>query len=67
MKYNANIGQGLGTQKECLELMDCYGAGKVKKLTEIIAASSLAGEISLMAAVSFREWVSSHEKLGRNR
>ena len=60
-------GTGLGTQKECLELMDCYGAGKVKKLTEIIAATALAGEISLMAAVSSREWVSSHEKLGRNR
>ena len=47
--------------------MDCYGSGKVKKLTEIIAATALAGEISLMAAVSSREWVSSHEKLGRNR
>ncbi len=47
--------------------MDCYGEGKVKELTEIIAATALAGEISLMAAISSREWVSSHEKLGRNR
>ncbi|MFX0029254.1 MAG: hydroxymethylglutaryl-CoA reductase [Candidatus Hermodarchaeota archaeon] len=60
-------GTGLATQKECLEIMDCYGAGKVKKLTEIIAATALAGEISLMAAHYTKEWVSSHENLGRNR
>ncbi|MFX1391815.1 MAG: hydroxymethylglutaryl-CoA reductase [Promethearchaeota archaeon] len=60
-------GTGLATQKECLELMDCYGAGKVNKLTEIIAATVLAGEISLMLAISTNEWVSSHESLGRNR
>ena len=29
-------GTGLATQRECLELLDCYGAGKVRKLAEIM-------------------------------
>lgn len=60
-------GTGLPTQKECLELLGCYGQGKVKKLAEIIAGCVLAGEISLAAAISSSDWVQAHEKLGRNR
>ena len=60
-------GTGLPTQRECLELMDCYGAGKVKKFAEIVAATVLCGELSLGSAVVADEWVSSHEQLGRNR
>ncbi|WP_101758095.1 hydroxymethylglutaryl-CoA reductase [Oceanicoccus sp. KOV_DT_Chl] len=60
-------GTGLATQKECLQVMDCYGAGKVRKLAEIIAATILCGEVSLGAAVVSEEWVSSHDELGRNR
>ncbi len=60
-------GTGLATQRECLELLGCYGAGKVNKLAEIIAGVVLAGEISLAAAISSLDWVSSHEKYGRNR
>ncbi len=60
-------GTGLATQKECLEVMGCYGAGKAQKLAEIIAATVLCGELSLGAAVVAEEWVSSHDELGRNR
>ncbi len=60
-------GTGLATQKECLEVMDCYGKGKAKKLAEIIAATVVCGEVSLGAAVVSEEWVSSHDELGRNR
>jgi hydroxymethylglutaryl-CoA reductase (NADPH) len=60
-------GTGLPTQRECLEVMDCYGAGRVNKLAEIIAAVVLCGELSLGAAVVADEWVSSHEEYGRNR
>jgi hydroxymethylglutaryl-CoA reductase (NADPH) len=60
-------GTGLPTQHECLELMDCVGKNKVKKLAEIIAGVALAGEISLGSAISSLDWVSSHEKYGRNR
>ncbi len=60
-------GTGLATQRECLEMMGCYGQGKVRKLAEIIGATVLAGELSLAAAVATGDWVSSHEKYGRNR
>jgi hydroxymethylglutaryl-CoA reductase (NADPH) len=60
-------GTGLATQRECLELLGCYGMGKVQKLAEIIAGVALAGEISLAAAISSSDWVSSHEQYGRNR
>ena len=60
-------GTGLPTQRECLEMMDCYGTGKVDKLAEIIAAVVLAGDVSLSSAILSGDWVSSHEKMGRNR
>jgi hydroxymethylglutaryl-CoA reductase (NADPH) len=60
-------GTGLATQKECLQIMDCVGKNKVNKLAEIIAGVVLAGEISLGSAISSSDWVSSHEKYGRNR
>ncbi len=60
-------GTGLPTQRECLEIMDCYGKGKVNKFAEIVGAVALAGEISLGSAISALDWVSSHEIYGRNR
>lgn len=60
-------GTGLPTQRECLEMLGCVGKGKVNRLAEIVAAVVLAGEISLAAAISSSDWVSSHEKYGRNR
>jgi hydroxymethylglutaryl-CoA reductase (NADPH) len=60
-------GTSLPTQRECLEIMDCYGSGKVNKFAEIVAATALCGELSLSGAVLADEWVSSHEELGRNR
>jgi hydroxymethylglutaryl-CoA reductase (NADPH) len=60
-------GTGLPTQKQCLEMLGCFGQGKADKLAEICAAVALAGEISLASAVVHGDWVSSHERLGRNR
>ncbi len=60
-------GTGLATQRECLEVLGCYGKGKVNRLAEIVASVALAGEISLAAAISSSDWVSSHERYGRNR
>jgi len=59
-------GTGLPTQREALEAMQCYGVGKVYKFAEIVAGTVLAGEISLAAAISSLDWVSSHEQMGRN-
>ena len=60
-------GTGLATQRECLEILGCYGKGKVNRLAEIIAGVALAGEISLAAAIATSDWVSAHEQYGRNR
>ena len=60
-------GTNLPTQRECLNILGCVGKGKVYRLAEIVAAVVLAGEISLAAAISSSDWVSSHEKYGRNR
>ena len=60
-------GTGLATQRQCLEMLGCYGAGYANKLAEICAAVVLAGETSLVGAVLHGDWVSSHERLGRNR
>ena len=60
-------GTGLATQRECLDLLGCYGRGKADKLAEICAATVLAGETSLSSAILAGHWVSSHDRLGRNR
>ncbi len=60
-------GTGLPTQRECLEILGCYGGGQVRKFAEIVAATVLCGEISLGSAVVSEEWVAAHERLGRNR
>ena len=60
-------GTGLATQRECLELLGCYGTGQVRKFAEIVAATVLCGEISLGSAVVSEEWVAAHERFGRNR
>jgi len=60
-------GTGLATQRECLEMLGCYGSGNVHKFAEICAAVVLAGETSLSSAVLAGDWVSSHDQLGRNR
>ena len=60
-------GTGLPTQRECLELLGCYGQGKVRKFAEIVAATVLCGELSLGSAVVADEWVEAHDLYGRNR
>ncbi len=66
-------GTGLATQRECLEIMGCYGKDRAYKLLEIAAGVVVAGELSLVSAArtdrdsGTNEWVDAHEKLGRNR
>ena len=60
-------GTGLATQNECLRMLGCVGRGTVRKFAEIVAGVVLAGELSLGAAISSSDWVSSHEQYGRNR
>lgn len=60
-------GVALPTQKECLEILDCYGSGKAKKFAEIIIASILASEVSITIALTNSSFMGAHEFLGRNK
>jgi len=48
-------------------MLDCSGSGKALRLAEIVAATLLAGEISMGAAIASGEFVQAHEAYGRNR
>lgn len=65
----ATVGGGtqLGTNRECLEMLGCAGSGHAAKFAEIVAATLLAGEISMGAAIASDEFVAAHETYGRNR
>jgi hydroxymethylglutaryl-CoA reductase (NADPH) len=60
-------GTGLGTARECLEMLGCAGAGHAPKLAELAAATVLAGELSMAGAIASGEFVDAHETYGRNR
>jgi hydroxymethylglutaryl-CoA reductase (NADPH) len=60
-------GTGLGTSRECLAMLGCAGNGHAAKFAEIVAATLLAGEISMGAAIASGEFVAAHETYGRNR
>jgi hydroxymethylglutaryl-CoA reductase (NADPH) len=58
-------GTSLPTAKSCLEMLDCYGENKAQKFAEICASTVLAGELSMIAALTHGDFSSAHEKLGR--
>jgi hydroxymethylglutaryl-CoA reductase (NADPH) len=60
-------GTGLGTNAECLRILGVDGDGGALKLAEIAAATLLAGEISMAAAIASQEFTQAHDKYGRNR
>jgi hydroxymethylglutaryl-CoA reductase (NADPH) len=65
----ATVGGGtaLGTSRECLALLGCAGSGNAGRFAEIVAATALAGELSMTAAIATGEFVHAHEQYGRNR
>jgi hydroxymethylglutaryl-CoA reductase len=58
-------GTGSKTQREALEMLDCYGDGKKWGLAESIAAFALALEISTLGAVANDTFSQSHHRLAR--
>jgi hydroxymethylglutaryl-CoA reductase (NADPH) len=60
-------GTHLPTARECLAMMDCAGADRARKLAEIAAALALAGEISIIAALTSGEFAGAHAHYGRKR
>ncbi|MBN1182879.1 MAG: phosphotransferase [Bacteroidales bacterium] len=60
-------GTHLKKQKEALNLMKCYGSGKVERFACLIAGFALALETSTYAAIVSGAFAKAHEKLGRNK
>ena len=63
-------GTALGTQKEALAMLGVQGSGdppgaNAAKFAEIAAAAVLAGEISLIGALSARHLAEAHQRLNR--
>ncbi|HUL61487.1 MAG TPA: hydroxymethylglutaryl-CoA reductase (NADPH) [Methanocella sp.] len=63
-------GTGVATQSECLSLLGVRGGGdppgsNARKLAEIVAAASLAGELSLLGALTSQDLARAHAKYGR--
>ncbi|WP_174591632.1 hydroxymethylglutaryl-CoA reductase (NADPH) [Methanocella conradii] len=63
-------GTGLATQSECLSLLGVRGGGdppgsNARKLAEIVASASLAGELSLLGALASQDLARAHAKYGR--
>ncbi len=58
-------GTGLPSQRACLEIMGLAGPGHARALAELAAALCLAGELSIIGAVSAGEFTPAHAKLAR--
>lgn len=60
-------GSAQGTALECLTLLGCAGEGRANHFAEILAATVLSGDLSLLASFATHEFTAAHEALGRNR
>lgn len=60
-------GTSLPTQRECLELLGCYGDGGARRLAEICAAMVLCGEISIVGAIAAGDFAKAHALYGRRK
>ena len=53
-------GTYLPTARDCLRMLDCEGSGNARKFAEICAATVLAGEVSIIAALSCGDFAKAH-------
>jgi hydroxymethylglutaryl-CoA reductase (NADPH) len=65
-------GTGLGTQRDCLNILGVAGSGEIpgansRKFAEIVASAVLAGEISLIGAQAAGHLARAHAQLGRGK
>lgn len=60
-------GTGLPSQQACLNMMGLSGNGKARALAEVTGGLILAGELSIIAALSAGHFARAHRKLGRER
>jgi hydroxymethylglutaryl-CoA reductase (NADPH) len=60
-------GTGLPSQRAGLEILGLAGAGHARALAEVCAALALAGELSIIAALSAGHFAQAHAKLARGK
>jgi hydroxymethylglutaryl-CoA reductase (NADPH) len=60
-------GTKLPTQSACLDILGLRGAGHGRALAEVAAALALAGELSIIGALSAGHFSRAHEKLARHK
>ncbi|XP_073240864.1 uncharacterized protein [Porites lutea] len=60
-------GTGTPTAKESLNMIGCFGKGRIYRFAEIIASFALAMELSTLSAIASGQFASAHNRLGRNR
>jgi hydroxymethylglutaryl-CoA reductase (NADPH) len=58
-------GTKLPSQRACLQIMNMAGAGNAQALAEVAAALCLAGEISIVGAISAGQFTHAHARLAR--
>jgi hydroxymethylglutaryl-CoA reductase (NADPH) len=58
-------GTGLPSQQACLNILGLAGAGHAQALAEVCAALLLAGELSIIGALSSGEFTKAHQRLAR--
>lgn len=59
-------GTGLPSQRACLDLLGLAGTDHAPAFAEVCAALALAGELSIIGALSAGDFVRAHEKLARD-
>ena len=60
-------GTGLPSQRGGLEILGLAGNGHARALAEVCAGLALAGELSIIAALSAGHFTRAHERLARGR
>jgi hydroxymethylglutaryl-CoA reductase (NADPH) len=60
-------GTALPSQRACLEILGLAGAGHARAFAEVCAALALAGELSIIAALSAGQFAKAHERLARGK
>ena len=60
-------GTGLPSQRACLELLGLHRPEDAPALAELCAALALAGELSIIGALSAQEFTRAHARLARGR
>lgn len=60
-------GTGLPSQAACLDILGLRGADKARAFAEVAGALVLAGEISIIGALSAQQFTRAHQRLARGR